>query len=86
VYKTSKEITDLGRLQQKTDGFESVQMSKEEQRRSLRAKLKQKKDRRINNPETVLLVTGGRSGRAKANMSIARNVLSTPGGYIDFSC
>ena len=83
VYKTSEQIVKLGRLQQESEGFESINLSKEDQKKAMKDKLRRLKDKRINNKDTVLLVTGGTRRGAKSTMSIAKSVLSNPGGSIE---
>jgi len=84
VYKTSEQMVKLGRLLQESVGFESINLSKEDQKKAMKDKLRRLKDKRINNKDTVLLVTGGTKrgssrGWAKSTMSIAQRVLSNPG-------
>jgi len=83
VYKTSEQMVKLGRLQQESEGFESINLSKEDQKKAMKDKLRRLKDKRINNKDTVLLVTGGTRRGAKSTMSIAQRVLSNPGGSIE---
>ena len=88
VYKTSEQMVKLGRLLQESVGFESINLSKEDQKKAMKDKLRRLKDKRINNKDTVLLVTGGTRrgssrGWVKSTMSIAKRELSNPGGSIE---
>jgi len=75
VHKTSREIQELGRIQREFQSFDSQILSKEDQRKALRMQLKRLKDRRINNKETVLLVTSGTKKGPKTNLSIAKQTI-----------